>query len=343
MTDYLTATSIVIASTFLLIPTLGELISERSGVLNLGVEGMIISSAAGSYLVAFHTREELNLGFYVIRWTDIGLEGKQFLGGEISVWIGILSGLLIGMALASIHGLLTITFSRNQIVSGIAITIFGTGLSGMLGRTVGGKAAEVESLEPYSIPILDKIPFFGEVLFNQNVLVYFSLLMVPMLWFLLFKTKYGILIRTVGENPAAAHNQGVKVNKVRFNSVLFGGAMAGIAGAYLTLAWLPTWSDGMTKGRGWLVIALVIIALWHPFTSFVGAYIFGIFWVYQTSLQSGITVFNQTLIVPTAILNMLPYVSTLLFLMIGSIIYSRSKVKKVLGAPSALTVPFRED
>ncbi|MCE7734282.1 MAG: ABC transporter permease [Candidatus Heimdallarchaeota archaeon] len=343
MSEFGTASFIIVTSTFLLIPTLGELISERSGVLNLGVEGMIISSAAGSYLVAYNTRNQLDLLIFTIRWSDVGLDDKLILGGHISVWIGIFAGILIGISLSAVHALLTVTFSRNQIVSGIGLTIFGTGLSGLLGKSVGGKGGQVGNLESVPIPFLENIPFFGEVFFDHDVLVYFSYIMVAGLWFFLFKTKFGIIVRATGENPSAAHNQGINVKKVRFTSVLFGGAMAGIGGAYLTLAWLSIWSDGMTNGKGWLVIALVIVALWHPLLTIVGAYIFGAIDVYGGTLESGNEIFGYEVQVPSAIVKMTPYVGTLLFLLLMTIVVNRSKIKRVLGSPSALTVPFSED
>ncbi len=337
MSEYITASSIVIASTFLLIPTLGEIFSERSGILNLGIEGMIITSAAGSFYFAYLTR-------------DLGDNSFRILGGTTSVWIGIMVGILLGMILASIHALLTITLKRNQIVSGIGLTIFGTGLSGLLGKDVLGKSSQVDYLESVPIPILSDIPFFGEVFFNNDIIVYFSFGLVPILWFVLFKTKYGIIVRTVGENPSSAHNQGVDVNRVRFINVVFGGALAGLGGAYLSLAWLESWTEGMTNGRGWIVIALVIIAMWHPIIAFFGAYIFGTFWVYQFKFQGGITLFGITptingepIDIPTPFIEMLPFISTLLFLMLGSAILNRSKVKQIIGAPSALTIPFQSD
>jgi simple sugar transport system permease protein len=281
--------------------------------------------------------------FFSIRWSDVGLDDKLILGGHISVWIGIFAGIFIGMSLATIHALLTVTFGRNQIVSGIGITIFGTGLSGLLGNTVGGKGGQVGNLETVPVPGLEKIPFFGEVFFQQDVLVYFSFIMVGLLWFFLFKTKYGIIIRATGENPSAAHNQGINVNKVRFRSVLFGGAMAGVGGAYLTLAWLSIWIDGMTNGKGWLVVALVIVAFWHPLLTLVGAYIFGAIDVYSGTIASGTEIFGFEVQVHSALVDMSPYIGTILFLFLTTLMVNRSKIKRVLGSPSSLTVPFSED
>ncbi|MHA1237554.1 MAG: ABC transporter permease, partial [Candidatus Hodarchaeales archaeon] len=198
--------SIIAAATFFIFPTLGEIYAERSGILNLGIEGMIIAGAAGSYAIAFQTGDVLT---------------------------GIVFGMLIGGALSLIHAVLTITFNRNQVVSGIGLTILGTGLSGLLGKSVVGKA--LTALQPIPIPILNDIPFIGEVFFDQNILVYLSFLLPPILWFILYKTRIGILIRSAGENPSATQNQGANVKLIRYLSVVFGGMMAGLGGAYLSL------------------------------------------------------------------------------------------------------------
>ncbi|MFX1602684.1 MAG: ABC transporter permease [Promethearchaeota archaeon] len=305
MTLELVGSSIVTAATFFLIPTLGEILAERSGILNLGIEGMIISSAAGAF-------------------------GATYLTGN--VLIGVLAGMALGGLLAFVHGAISITFNRNQVVSGISLTIFGTGLSGLIGRDFVGRT--ITALEPIPIPGLSAIPFFGPVFFNKDVLVYASYLLVPILWFILFRTRPGIVIRTVGENPTAAYTQGVNVVLVRYVCVVLGGVLCGLGGAYLTVAWLPAWTEGMTSGRGWIVIALTVVALWHPIAAFVGSYIFGIFQVIQFTFQlSGI---------PVAFINMLPYLSTITFMVVWGILLSRQKVKRIIGAPSALCVPFEK-
>ena len=334
MSEYLIWESIVVASTFYLIPTLGELFSQRSGILNLGIEGMIIASAAGSFLVAVNTS--------AWQW-GIGGDDNKFLGAEPNVFIGVMVGILIGIMLALIHAVMTISFNRNQIVVGIGLTFFGTGLSGLFGKNAVGKSNFVSSVDTIAIPFLSNIPFVGDVFFNQNIFVYFSYLLVPLVWFALFRTKFGIVVRTVGENPAAASNQGINVKQVRYISVLFGGATAGLAGAYLSIVWQGFWAEGMTSSRGWIVIALVIVALWHPVLAVFGAYVFGIFYVFQFRFQAGINFFGNVVSVPIQFLNMLPFLSTLLFLIIWSVILGQSKVKRVIGAPSALTVPFTDD
>jgi len=301
-----TGSQIVIAATFFLIPTLGEMVTERSGILNLGIEGMVISGAAGSFAAAHITG---------------------------NLWIGAFVGALIGGLLALIHAIVTITFNRNQVVSGISLTILGTGLSSILGLGLIG--VPIVPFEAIAIPGLSAIPIIGPIFFDKNMLIYFSYVMVPVLWFILFKTRYGIMIRSVGENPMAAYTQGVDVVRIRYLSVIFGGMMCGLGGAYLTLAWIPMWVEGITTARGWIVIALVVVGLWHPVGAFVGSYIFGAFDVLRYAFQP--------LGVPTAFLNMLPSISTILFLVIWGVLLNMQKVKSIVGAPSSLCVPFEAE
>jgi len=301
----LIASSIVVAATFFLLPTLGEIITERSGVLNLGIEGMMISGAAGSFAVAYTTG---------------------------NIVLGLIAGMLIGGALALVHGIVTITFRRNQVVSGISLTIFGTGMSGLLG--LGFAGLPLVPLQPIIIPGLSAIPFLGAVFFNKNILVYISFIMVPVLWFFLHRTRYGIIVRTVGENPIAAYTQGINVNQVRYLCVIFGGMMCGLGGAYLTLGWIPLWVEGMTNAKGWIVIAIVVVGLWHPVGVLFGAYIFAAFEVLQFTFQP--------LGIAPAFLNMLPSLTTILVLVIWGILLNKQKVKRIIGAPTALCVPFEK-
>jgi simple sugar transport system permease protein len=266
---------------------------------------MMISGAAGSFAVTYATG---------------------------SVWLGMIAGMLIGGILAFIHAVVTITFNRNQVVSGISLTIFGTGLSGLLGLGLAG--LQILPLQPIIIPSLSTIPFIGPVFFSKNFLVYLSFILVPVLWFFLFKTRYGIIIRTVGENPMAAYTQGIDVIRVRYLCVIFGGMMCGLGGAYLTLGWIPLWIEGMTAAKGWIVIALAVVGLWHPVGVLFGAYIFGAFEVLQFTFQP--------LGVPAPFLNMLPSLTTILFLVIWGILLNVSKVKRIIGAPTALCVPFEK-
>jgi simple sugar transport system permease protein len=182
----------------------------------------------------------------------------------------------------------------------------------------------------------------GKVFFEQNLFVYISYLLVPILWFILYKTRIGILIRSVGENPAASMNQGVNVRLIRYGCVIFGGILSGLGGAYLSVGWLNFWTDGMTQGRGWIVIALVVVALWNPLGAFFGSYLFGMFDVLQFSFQHDTIPIIFPNGIPPSILKMMPPVSTILFLAVWGIVLSQQKVKSIVGAPSALATPFED-
>ena len=306
--------SIVAAATFFLIPTLGEILAERSGILNLGVEGMIIAGAAGSFTATYITN---------------------------NVGIGILAGMLVGGILAFLHAIITISLNRNQVVSGIALTILGTGLSGLLGRPFVGRPLPqevIQPMQPVSIPGLGNIPFIGPALsifLEQDIIVYVSYILVPIFWFFIFKTRPGIMIRTIGENPTAAYSQGVNVVRIRYICVVIGGMLCGLGGAYLSLSWLQMWTEGLTGGMGWIVIALTVVGFWHPVGAFVGAYIFGTFSVLEYMFQP--------LGIHAALVKMLPSVSTIIFLVFWGILLTRGKVKRIVGAPSALGKPFEKD
>jgi simple sugar transport system permease protein len=270
---------------------------------------MMISGAAASFSVAYTTG---NLG------------------------LGLIAGVLVGGGLAFIHAIITITFQRNQVVSGISLTIFGTGLSGLIGLGFAGlPLVPLPSLAlMVGNPSLVDIPFWGVVFFSKNILVYLAFAMVPILWFFLYKTRWGIIVRTVGENPMAAHTQGIDVIRVRYLAVIFGGMMCGLGGAYLTLGWIPLWVEGMTAAKGWIVIAIAVVGLWRPFGVLFGAYIFGTFEVLQFTFQP--------LGFPPAFLNMLPSVTTILFLVMWGVLLNMSKVKRIIGAPTSLCVPFEK-
>ncbi|MFX0169661.1 MAG: ABC transporter permease [Candidatus Hodarchaeota archaeon] len=295
--------SMVTAATFFLIPTIGEIFAERSGVLNLGIDGMLLTSAAASFGAAYLTN---NLA------------------------IGVLVGMIGGGLLALIHAILTITFRVNQVISGIGITIFGTGLSGLVGLAFVGK--KITPFPAVPIPLLSQIPILGPIFFNQDILVYTAFILAIAFAILLYKTRLGIIVRTTGENPYAAYSQGFNVVNIRYACVIIGGVLCGLGGAYLSLAWIPLWSEGITKGRGWIVIALTVVALWNPIGALLGSYVFGTFHVLQYQFQP--------MGIPTPILNMLPYLATIFLLAFWGIVLTTQKVKQVLGAPSALGMPF---
>jgi ABC-type uncharacterized transport system permease subunit len=290
------------AGTAILYACLGELVVERSGVLNLGVEGMMLMGALG--------------GVAVTIWTG-------------SAVVGVIGAMAAGSLLATLHATVTIGLRANQVISGLALTLFGTGLSAFLGRNLVGKPLP-DKFGEISIPVLSDIPHLGEIFFQQDILTYLSFVVVPALWYYIFRTQPGLQLRAIGENPAAADAMGVAVNPLRFGYVIFGGALAGLGGAVISLSTNPGWTEGMTAGRGWIAIALVIFAGWNPLWAMAGAWLFGGVQAGQFQLQVvgvGISPF---------FLNMLPYLFTILVLVIAS----GEQAKKRIGAPAALGRPF---
>ncbi|GFP18887.1 simple sugar transport system permease protein, partial [Candidatus Hakubella thermalkaliphila] len=224
------------AGTPLLFGTLGEVYAERSGVLNLGIEGMMIMGAM--------------TGFGVTHATG-------------NVWLGVVAAALVGGLLALLHAFTSVTLRVNQVVSGLGLTMLGLGLSGMLGKRYIGQPPAAR-LGAVTLPVLSDLPVLGSLFFRFDPLVYLAVILVPVLWFVLYKTRWGVTLRSVGENPAAADALGVNVVAVRYLAVFFGGVMAGLGGGYLSLAHTPAWIEGMTAGAGWIVIALTIFAMWDP-------------------------------------------------------------------------------
>ena len=291
------------AGTPLLLGTLGEIYAERSGVLNLGVEGMMIMGAVTGFGVTFATG---------------------------NVWLGLAMAALVGGLMALVHAFLSITLRANQVVSGLALTMFGLGMSGMIGKRFVGIPLPCR-LRAAPIPLLKDIPLLGPVLFQHDPLVYLSLALVPLLWFVLFKTRIGISIRSVGESPATADALGVNVFLVRYLCVFLGGLLAGLGGAYLSVAYAPAWIEGMTAGAGWIVIALTIFAMWSPTRALLGAYLFGGVKVLQYRLQP--------LGISPNLLNTLPFVFTIIVLLAGT----GEVMRKRIGAPSALGLPYARE
>jgi len=288
------------AGTPYLFSTLGEIYAERSGVLNLGVEGMMIMGAVTGF-------------------------GVTLLTGN--VWLGLLLAGLAGGLLALIHAFASITLRTNQVVSGLALTMFGMGMSGLLGKRFIGMPLPYR-LREAPIPLLSDIPVLGPILFCQDPLVYLSFVLVPVLWFVLFKTRVGISIRSVGESPATADAMGVNVHRVRYLCVLWGGVLAGLGGAYLSVVYAPAWIEGMTAGAGWIAIALTIFSLWSPSRAMLGAYLFGGVKVLQYKLQKqGIS---------ANLLNMLPFILTILTLLAST----GEVIRERMGAPAALGQPY---
>ncbi|MDL2209314.1 ABC transporter permease [Desulfovibrio sp. OttesenSCG-928-O18] len=285
------------AGTPLLFATLGEIITERSGVLNLGVEGMMIVGAFFGFL------------------------GLHLTG---SPWLGVCAGAVAGAGMASIHGALCVTLRCNQVVSGLALTILGLGLADFLGAPYMGQVTE--GFKAFSIPGLCAIPVLGPILFRQDALVYLSYFLPPLLWFFLRYTSWGLGLRAAGENPAAVTAAGLNVIGFRWAGVLAGGVLAGIGGAYLSLAYTHMWTNNITAGRGWIAVALVIFAFWRPLRAVVGAYLFsGIIMLQMNAQAHGTNI-------PSSLLDTLPYAFTLAALVFSSV---RGKGR---GAPAYLGV-----
>ncbi|MEJ1995179.1 MAG: ABC transporter permease [Limibacillus sp.] len=296
--------TVVTAATPLLIAALGELVVERSGVLNLGVEGMMIMGAV--------------LAFAGIYYFD-------------SMILALLFGTLGGMALALLFGFLTLTLATNQVASGLSLTLLGLGLSGMIGEAFIGQPGRY--LPALEIPGLSAIPLLGPVLFGQNVLVYFSFaLLAGVSWFL-FRTRAGLVLRAVGNSHESAHALGYPVLRIRYLAVLFGGGCAGLAGAYLPLAYTPQWTEGMTAGRGWIALALVVFASWLPLRAAVGAYLFGAVLILQFHAQAA------EVDIPSQLLSALPYLATIAVL----VIISRNRLTASSNTPRALGRVFVPD
>ncbi len=293
--------TIITAATPLLFAALGELVTEKSGVLNLGVEGMMIMGAI--------------IGFVVVHYT-----GSSFLA--------ILASMAAGALLAAVFAILVLTFHASQVPTGLALTIFGLGLSALIGQSMIGVA--YEGIPKISIPFLSDIPVIGKILFHQDALVYFSVFMVIAVGWFLNRTRAGLILRAVGDSHDAAHAMGYSVFKIRFLATLFSGAMAGVGGAYLSLSYSPLWVEGMTAGRGWIALALVVFASWRTGRVLLGAYLFGGITILQLHAQAlGIAV-------PSQIMSMLPYLATIVVL----VLISRDRAKIKLNSPASLGKPF---
>jgi ABC-type uncharacterized transport system permease subunit len=289
------------AGTPVLLAALGELLAERAGVLNLGVEGMMLVGAL--------------TGFVVTQASD-------------QPWAGVLAAAAAGMALSLVHAFLTMTLRANQVISGLALTIFGTGVSGLWGKAFIG--SPTAGFTPMPVPLLADIPLLGSIFFQHDPLVYLGYLLVPLLWFLLYHTRPGLQIRAVGESPGSADAMGVNVIAWRYGCILAGGMAAGIGGAYLSLAYTQMWIENMTAGRGWIALAMVIFGAWNPVWTALGAYLFGGVQALQLRLQA----FGWQL--SPYLLMMAPYILTILVLVLAS----RHAHYRHLGTPAALGTPY---
>ena len=271
------------SGTPILFATLGEILTEKSGVLNLGVEGIMIVGALAAFVIA------------------------KFTGSPILAFA--LAG-VAGMIISAAHGIVCLWFRGNQVVSGLALTIFGLGLADYLGTPLIGQTAP--GFDKLSLPVLGGLPVLGPVFFQQDLLVYVSILIVPLLWFFLAKTRWGLHLRAVGEYPQAATAAGINVLHYRWVGVLGGGFLVGWGGAYLSLAYTHLWTSGLSAGRGWIAVALVIFAFWRPGRALFGAYLFGGVMAFQLRLQAVGTH------LPSSLLLMLPYALTVIVLVLAS-------------------------
>ncbi|SPB18644.1 hypothetical protein NOV72_05846 [Caballeronia novacaledonica] len=296
------ASSAVIAAIPLMYAGAGELVAEKSGVLNLGVEGMMLMGAVTGYAVTAITG---------------------------SPWLGIVASVFAGLAMALLFGFLTITMLANQVATGLSLTIFGIGFSAYVGKPYTSAAVR-STIDVMPIPGLANIPVLGPAVFSLTPLGYLAFIMFGVIGWFLYKTRAGLVLRSVGESPAVAHAVGFPVVGVRYGATLFGGAMAGIAGGYYSIVYLHVWQEQLTSGRGWIALALVVFATWRPGRLLIGALLFGAVMALQFYAQAiGVPV-------PTQFLAMLPYIATIVVL----VLISRNPNTIKLNAPASLGKPF---
>ena len=298
------ATSVAAASP-LLLAALGELVVERSGVLNLGIEGIMLLGALTAVAATL---------------------------GSGSVLVGIACAIVAGMLLGLLFAFLTVTIRADHVVAGLAMVLLGDGLSSFAGHGLVGIDIG-QNVPPLALTWISDIPALGQIFFRQNALVYFSYLMVAVVWYFLYRTRPGLALRAAGEKPSAVDVVGWNVFRIRYLAVLFGAGMAGLAGAFLSVAYLSTWAEGMTAGRGWVALALVIFAGWHPIKLLGGAYLFGFAYILIAQSQVLGGVFYM---ISTYVMQMFPYLMAILVLAV----MGRRAMKQRVGAPEALALPY---
>ena len=297
--------SAVRSGTPVLYASLGEVLSERAGVLNLGLEGIMLVGAYAGFAVTHATGNP---------------------------WIGLAAAFGAGCLITVIHAFLCITMMCNQVVSGLAMVLTGYGLSALMGRKVIGQT--IQGVTAWNLPFLSSIPFVGPIFFRHNAMVYFSFILIAFLCWFLFRTSHGLNLRAVGENPRAADAMGLPVTAIRYFYCIAGGGLAGLGGGYLSVVYAQMWIEGMTSGRGWIAVALVIFGLWNPMRVACGAYLFGGVEALQLRLQA----MGSTL--STSLLMTLPYLMTIIVLAAVSV---KAGKGRLLGAPAALGIPFRRE
>ncbi len=290
----------MVAGTPLLLGTIGEVLCERSGILNLGVEGVMSIGAVTAFIVTFVT---------------------------LNPWLGLLAAICAGMLISIIHAFASITLQSNQVVSGLALTMLGLGVSGLMGKPYIGRPLIVK-MDPLPIPFLSDIPYLGRIFFTHSPFFYLAIILAFVAWFVLEYTSIGIKIRSTGENPRATETQGVNVSRIKYYCVIIGGGFSGMAGADLSISYSKSWIEGMTGGRGWIVVALTIFALWNPTRAILGAFLFGGIFVVQYILQP--------LGISPNLLALLPYLATLVVLLAIGLRDSNK-----LNAPAWLGEPYK--
>jgi ABC-type uncharacterized transport system permease subunit len=275
--------SLMVSATPILLAAIGETVVEKSGVLNLGVEGMMIAGAVVGFITAVNTANPA---------------------------IGFVTAAIAGALLSTIFATLVLYLKSNQVATGLGLTLVGLGISALLGKPYEGiKSPTLQSLD---IPILSDIPIIGHMLFSHDAMVYVSILIVGLVWYTLKYTRVGLVLRAVGENHDAAHALGYKVIRIRFLAIMFGGACSGLGGAYISLVRVPQWTEGMTAGAGWIALAIVVFASWKPWRTLIGAYLFGGITVLQLNLQAA------GVAIPVEYLSMSPFLITIAVLVIIS-------------------------
>jgi len=301
--SFLTAT--VVAGTPLLFATLGEIITERAGFLNLGIEGMMLMGAVIGFQVGAMTANPI---------------------------LAMLAGALGGLVGSFIYAFLTIELRANQTVTGLALSIFGSGFASFMGKSLGSKSVPLairEFFKPVAIPILGDIPFIGEIFFRQDPYIYISYICAIVMGIYLYKTRMGLMLRAVGEDPGTADAAGVNISLYKYVHTLIGGALCGLGGAYLSLVYVPAWQENIVAGRGWIAVALVIFSTWNPLKAVIGALLFGGLDIIGFRLQGTQFAVNQYLI------DMLPYLVTIFVLVFFSM-----KKSKDNSTPKSLGVPY---
>lgn len=292
----------------LLCASTGETVAELSGVMNVSIEGQMMLGAMSAFVVAGHTG---------------------------NLWLGVAAGILVAVLLSLLFGLLTISIRINQIVIGLALALLGTGVANYVGTPYVGTSLP-RTFEPISLPLLGQIPFVGPVFFNQNVLIYLAYVLVPVIGYVVYRTKLGLALRAVGERPRAADVVGIDVIRVRYVAVAVGGAMSGLAGAYLSLGWLNGWTENMTGGRGWIALALVIVGAWSPYKMLPIAYILGMAYVMAVQVQ---TIQKLADLIPNSLVQMVPYLAAIAVLAVAG----RRDLRRGRGSPASLTIPYSRE